>query len=83
MIIDENLNDKQIRGKAKLSCLWLTGNNKFDLQELSKQIQYKTIIIDATNKDYKIVAFKAFAENNGIPSYILKKNPAYLINLTQ
>ncbi|WP_316799412.1 ComEC/Rec2 family competence protein [Pedobacter frigidisoli] len=83
MIIDECFNDKQIRGKAKLSCIWLTGNNQFDLQKLSKQIEYKNLVIDATNKEYKIVAFKAFAENNRVSSYILKKNPAYLINLTQ
>ncbi|KLT66926.1 ComEC/Rec2 family competence protein [Pedobacter sp. BMA] len=83
MIIDEHMNNKEILGNKRFSCLWLTGNSNFNLNALSKQLQYNTLILDATNKDYKIIAINAMAENYGIPLHVLKKNPAYLINLTQ
>ena len=43
----------------------------------------KDVIIDATNKDYKIAAFKTFAENKKVVPHVLKKNPAYLVYLIQ
>ncbi|MCZ4222729.1 ComEC/Rec2 family competence protein [Pedobacter rhodius] len=83
LIIDDKLNYKKLTGKGKFSTLWLTGNTKFKVEHLSGKIDYKTILIDGTNKDYKIAIFKNFAENNKVEYYVLKKNPAYLVYLTQ
>lgn len=82
-LIDETLNYKNITVNGTFSSIWLTGNNRFQLENLKEKIKFKSIIIDATNKDYKIAALKTFAENNKIPVHILKKNPAYLVHLTQ
>lgn len=83
LVVDASLNYKKIKIKGKFSSLWLTGNTKFKLENLPEEIEYQHLIIDATNKDYKIAAFKTFADNNKIEPHILKKNPAYLIHLTQ
>lgn len=81
LIIDENFNYKNIKSVAKFNSIWLHKNTKFDLNRLNEQITYNNIIIDASNKDYKIANFKDFAIKNRYPVHILKKNAAYLIDL--
>lgn len=83
LLIDENLNDKNINGNATFSSIWLSGNTKFNLTKMDLGIKYKTAIIDATNKDYKIEILKRYMENNDIDVHVLKKNKAYLVQLTQ
>jgi len=83
LLADENLNHKAINGKANFSSLWLSGNTKFDLAQIHPEIKFKSAIIDATNKDYNIQILKKEMENNGIDVYILKKNKAYLVQLSQ
>lgn len=83
LLIDENLNNKKINGDAAFSSIWLSGNTKFNLGKIDTGIKYKTAIIDATNKDYKIRILKKYIENNNIDVHVLKKNKAYLVQLTQ
>ncbi|RZL26079.1 MAG: hypothetical protein EOO96_22775 [Pedobacter sp.] len=83
LIIDENLNHKKLNAIGKFSSVWITANNYFKIERLPKELQYKNMIVDATNRDYKIQALKTFAMKNGIEPHVLKKNPAYLIYLTQ
>jgi competence protein ComEC len=83
LLIDENLNGKNINGKATFSSIWLSGNTKFNLSKMDLDIKYKTAIIDATNKDYKIQILRKYMENNDIDVHVLKKNKAYLVQLTQ
>jgi len=83
LIIDESLNYKKTRDKAYFSAIWLHNDTKFDLNKLTDKIHFKSVIIDGNNKDYKIKLFKTFAKKNNIESYVLKKNMAYLINLTK
>ncbi|MCX2574265.1 ComEC/Rec2 family competence protein [Pedobacter sandarakinus] len=79
LIIDSSLNYKIMHGRARFDAIWLTGNTKFNINGGAKDMTYSNILIDATNNDYKIAAFKKFAEINRIPFHILKKNPAYLV----
>lgn len=83
LIISELWNNKNVTAHGKFNSLWLTGNTRFKLQTISKEIKYQNIIIDATNKDYKIEWLKKFSQNNKIPIRVLKKNPAYLVQLTE
>ncbi|MFC3563505.1 ComEC/Rec2 family competence protein [Pedobacter jamesrossensis] len=83
LLLDESLNYKNLQTQGSFSSIWITGNIKFKLEKLPKEIKYKNIIIDATNRDYKIEAFKTFAENIKATPHILKKNPAYLVQLTK
>lgn len=83
LIIDGSCNNKRLAVRGKFNAIWFTDNTKFKIEKLPKEIEYQNIIIDATNKDYKIDWFKKFARNNKVPVQILKKNPAYLIRLTE
>lgn len=83
LLLDESLNYKNLFLNGKFDNIWITGNTKFKLDNLPKEIQYKNVIIDATNKDYKIEIFKTFAKNNKVEHHVLKKNPAYLVQLTK
>ncbi|RBQ03234.1 hypothetical protein DRW42_22835 [Pedobacter miscanthi] len=83
LLIDERLNYKSLRGNGQFSSLWINGNTKFKLTALDPAINYKTVLIDATNRDYKIENFKKVVNNNYLDVHILKKNKAYLVQLTQ
>lgn len=83
LLIDESLNYKNLKLSGEFSSLWLHNNTRYKLNNLPKEVHYKSIIIDASNKDYKIEEFKAFAENIKRGANILKKNKAYLIDLSQ
>jgi len=83
LLVGEDLNDKEINGNARFSSIWVSENTKFNLAKICRDIKYKTAIIDATNKDYKIRIFKKEFENNNIDVYVLKKNKAYLVQLSQ
>ncbi|WP_262510068.1 ComEC/Rec2 family competence protein [Pedobacter paludis] len=83
LLIDESLNYKNIKLSGEFSSLWLHNNTRYKLNNLPKEVHYKSIIIDASNKDYKIEEFKVFAENMKKGANILKKNKAYLIDLSQ
>lgn len=79
MLIDDRFNYKRLTGNGNFSGLWITGNTRFNLNNLSSGVKYKTMLIDATNKDYKIRAL----QKNNKDTYVLKKNKAYLVQLTQ
>lgn len=83
LLLDENLKGKKINGNATFSGIWLSGNTKFNFANIGTDIKYKTAIIDATNKDYRIQTLKKELHNNGVEVHVLKKNKAYLVQLTQ
>jgi competence protein ComEC len=83
LLIDEDLNDKEINGNANFSSIWISGNTKFSFAKIHPDIKYETVIIDATNKDYKIQMLKKEIENINTDLHILKKNKAYLVQLSR
>lgn len=83
LLADGNLNNKEINGKAIFSSIWLSGNTKFNLAKIPPDVKYETAIIDATNKDYQIQIMKKEIENNNMDVHILKKNKAYLVQLSR
>ncbi|WP_322974903.1 ComEC/Rec2 family competence protein [Pedobacter sp. MR22-3] len=83
LIIDESWNNKKVQAAGKFNAIWLTGNTTFKIENLPEEIQYENIILDATNKDYKIERFKKNEYNYKARLQILKKNPAYLVQSTE
>ncbi|PWS28958.1 hypothetical protein DHW03_03740 [Pedobacter yonginense] len=83
LLIDESLNGKKIKLSGSFSSLWLHNNTKYKLEHSPTGLCYSSLIIDASNKDYKISQFKSFADNNKKGVHILKKNKAYLIDLSE
>jgi len=68
-----------LRGSGSFSAIWITANSKFDLNSITPDIRFKTLLIDAANRDYRIKQL----QKNRKGGYVLKKNKAYLIQLTQ
>ncbi|WP_316825257.1 ComEC/Rec2 family competence protein [Pedobacter miscanthi] len=83
LIADKRLNYKKLQGNGIFSSLWISGNARFDLTDMAPEIKYRNMIIDATNRDYKIEILKKTAKNNRLDFHVLKKNKAYLVQLTQ
>lgn len=65
----------------RVDVLLISGNPLQKLRQIRTSIDFKQILIDSTNPDYKIKAWFAEAVNMGIPCYVLKKSPAYIIKL--
>lgn len=61
--------------------LLLSGNPKQKLKQIKTCIDFKQVLIDSTNPDYKIKAWCVEAKNLNIPCYVLKKSPAYIVKL--
>jgi len=83
LLVDERLNRKNLIGNGIFSSLWVSGNTKFNLSDLNPDIKYKNVIVDGTNKDYRITILRKVVNNNHLEAYVLKKNKAYLVQLTQ
>lgn len=81
LLIDQNFNYKKIANLPKFEAIWLHGNPKKNIAELKNEVFFSTLLIDATNKDYKIKDYQAQANKIYILPHIFKKNKAYLVNL--
>ncbi|WP_316784033.1 ComEC/Rec2 family competence protein [Pedobacter frigiditerrae] len=81
LMIDESFNYKKINGLPKFNAVWLHQNPKKDISSLRTETIFSTLLIDATNKDYRIKAYEDGANKFQLQHYTLKKNKAYLINL--
>lgn len=81
-VVDAAFNQADFEIKGSFNHLWLTENHRFALEKIPQSLRFQSILVDATNKDYKIEAHQKFAENNHFDVHILKKNPAYLVDLS-
>ena len=61
-----------------IDLLFIRNNPKINLQQVQKSIQFKKIILDASNNDWYIKQIEKEAENLDISVYILKNNFAYV-----
>lgn len=83
LLVDQNFNYKKITHLPKFEAVWLHQNPKKDITELRSEVVFNTLLLDASNKDYKIENYKAQANKVFILPQILKKNKAYLVNFKQ
>lgn len=63
---------------TSIDLLYIRNSSKIDLQQMQRNIQFKKIILDASNNDWYIKEIEKEAENLGVPVYILKNNFAYV-----
>ncbi|TCK84814.1 ComEC/Rec2 family competence protein [Albibacterium bauzanense] len=61
-----------------IDLLYIRNNPKIKLQQVIKSIQFRKIILDASNNDWYIKEIEKEAAIIGIPVYILKNNFAYV-----
>jgi len=59
----------------------LSGNPRITIKQVATCLDFNTIIIDANNPDHKIERWVAEAKELNHSYYILKKNPALIVNL--
>lgn len=75
-------NNKTYSSPLKVNAVLLTGNPSIKLSKLKEMIQFRQLLIDATNPDYKIRKWLAEAKSLQIPVYVLKKNPYLEVDLS-
>lgn len=67
--------------KIEVDILVLSNNPVHKLADINTFIEFKKILIDPTNSDYKIKAWLSETAKMNLSTYVLKKSPAYIINL--
>ena len=78
---DQKMNNQVFKRRLKSDIILLSGNPKVNLSALKDQTRFSMILIDATNFDYRIKQWKAEAARLKIPIRVLKKSPAYVLNM--
>lgn len=81
LLVDESFNNRSIGKTPAFNTIWLHDNAKIGIKKLTTEIKFKTLVIDASNKDYQIEKQQKEAKKNYLNYYILKKNKAYLVDL--
>lgn len=81
LVIDSSLNYKNITNKPSFESVWLHKNPKLKIEQITTEISFKNLVIDASNKDYRIKEFVNDANKKRLNHFVLKKNKAYLVNL--
>ncbi|WP_207428825.1 ComEC/Rec2 family competence protein [Pedobacter sp. SYSU D00535] len=67
--------------RLKVNAVLLTGNPYLKLSTLLRSVKTDLLLIDATNKDYRIRQWVEEARELGLKSYVLKRRPSYLVDL--
>ena len=80
LLLDETFNYQKIMNLPSFDFIWLHNSPKQKIELLSKEINFKALIIDASNKDYLISKFELQANLLNLPIHILKKQPAIMLN---
>lgn len=82
-LYSDSIFKKDILGHRSFDALWLHKTVKLKLASINQQMKFKTLIVDATNKDYYINKYKTVAKNINLDVVVLKKSKALTINLNQ
>jgi competence protein ComEC len=67
--------------KLKVDILILSQNPTQKLRDINNFIEFKKVLIEANNYDYKIEGWLSEATKLKVSTYVLKNSPAYIIKL--
>ncbi|MGV3507843.1 MAG: ComEC/Rec2 family competence protein, partial [Sphingobacteriaceae bacterium] len=81
LIWNKEMTGNHYQKQVSVDVVLISGNPNMKINEIVKAAKFKVILIDGTNPDYKIKRWQNEATELSINSYVLKKNPAYTINL--
>ena len=70
--------DQSLVDSITIDLIYIRNNTRIELQKVRNNVQFKKIIVDASNSDWYIKEIEKEAEIIGIPVYILKNNFAYV-----
>lgn len=81
LIWNKKMTGLQYRKQASVDVVLISDNPNVRINEIVSAAKFKVILIDGTNRDYKIKRWVSEAADLSLNCYVLKKNPAYTINL--
>ncbi len=81
LLWDKTLDRYSFSHRLSVDALLLSGKPKVKLKELVKNVNFKLLLIDATNPDYLIKQWSEEASALSLNYYVLKKKPAYSLTL--
>lgn len=67
--------------RLRVDILVLRHNPVQNLADINAAVEFKKILIDPSNSEYKIKSWLSEAEKLNVSAYVLKKSPAYIIKL--
>ena len=80
-LYDKTIARKEFQNPLDVDVMYVTGNPKTDLQRIRQTASFKMLMIDGRNSDRLIRQLSAEAEQQKIPFYALKRNPAFIQKL--
>lgn len=81
MLWNKNLDNADFSKKLSVDAVLITGNPRITIKGIASHIDFERIIIDSNNPDYKIDKWVVEANELNQSFYVLKKNPALIVNL--
>jgi competence protein ComEC len=81
LIWDKIFDKKSFTKLITVDVILLHGNPRITIKALTKTVKFKTMLIDGSNPEYRIKNWQKEANEAGIKCYVLKTNPAYILNL--
>ncbi|HEY1025546.1 MAG TPA: ComEC/Rec2 family competence protein, partial [Sphingobacteriaceae bacterium] len=66
----------------EVDAVLLTSDPRINIRELKERIRFSILLIDGTNPDYRVSRWQADARQLGVKYYILKNNPALIVDLS-
>lgn len=81
LLLDSTFNYKKIENQPHYNSIWIHKSPRIKIENLKDRVKFSTLLIDASNKDYKIEQYKTEANKFGLDHHVFKKNNSYLIDL--
>lgn len=81
LMMDETFNNKKLIGKPNFEFVWMHNTPKQKIELLKQEINFNTLILDATNKDYALANFAQKASELNLVAYTLKKQAGITLKL--
>lgn len=78
---DKNFNDVDFQGTLSVSAVLISDNPNVTLEKIVSCVKFSRIIMNSNNSEYNIRRWVAEAKKMELSYYVLKKNPALIVNL--
>ena len=81
LLWDQSMDNQSFHRTLDADIVLLKGNPKVKIADLAKWVKFKILVIDGSNKNYRVKAWQEEAAILKLNCYSLKGNPAYCIDL--
>lgn len=81
LLYDRNFKHRNLKRHIHVNAVLISGSPNVSISRLAENIQFDLLLIGGTNSDYKIHQWQQEAAKMKIDCYVLKKNPAFKVDL--